>query len=479
MTGILAFVRVRRAVLPPGLGVAALVPSAANAAPPHTITDLGTFRLDARQHWLRDRQRRGDRRRILRRLHVVLAVATIAFTCSVLPTMARAAGSVYVANFGGTVSQYSIDPASGALSPKSPATLPDPAGPQYVAVSSDGTSVYVTNQTGQFPPIDGSVSQFSIDPTTGALSPKTPATVPTGLFPSVIAGAPDGSSAYVVNRFGDVFPGPGTVSQYSIDTATGALSPDTPPTVDTGSFSPTAVAVTPNSKSAYVTNLQSATVAQYNIDPLTGALTPKTPATVAAGSFPGDIAVTPDGKSAYVTDGSGSGTVLQFNIDPVTGALSPKTPATVDAGSFPADIAVSPDGKSVYVGYGNNPGISQYDVDPATGALSPKTPATVDAGGSFDIAPNPDGKSVYVTNNGAGTISQYDVDPVTGALSPKTPATVATGGAPIGIAVTPLQAPTSKNQCMNGGWQNFGSTFKNQGDCVSFVASGGKNQPTR
>ena len=37
--------------------------------------------------------------------------------------------------------------------------------------------------------------------------------------------------------------------------------------------------------------------------------------------------------------------------------------------------------------------------------------------------------------------------------------------------------PTSKAQCKNGGWKNFGTTFKNQGDCVSFVASGGKNPP--
>lgn len=38
--------------------------------------------------------------------------------------------------------------------------------------------------------------------------------------------------------------------------------------------------------------------------------------------------------------------------------------------------------------------------------------------------------------------------------------------------------PTSKAQCKNGGWKNFGTTFKNQGDCVSFVASGGKNPPS-
>ena len=38
--------------------------------------------------------------------------------------------------------------------------------------------------------------------------------------------------------------------------------------------------------------------------------------------------------------------------------------------------------------------------------------------------------------------------------------------------------PTSKDQCKNGGWRTFTNpSFKNQGDCVSFVATGGKNPP--
>jgi hypothetical protein len=42
-----------------------------------------------------------------------------------------------------------------------------------------------------------------------------------------------------------------------------------------------------------------------------------------------------------------------------------------------------------------------------------------------------------------------------------------------------LPSPTTKDQCKNGGWQNYadanGTPFKNQGDCVSYVATGGKN----
>jgi hypothetical protein len=42
------------------------------------------------------------------------------------------------------------------------------------------------------------------------------------------------------------------------------------------------------------------------------------------------------------------------------------------------------------------------------------------------------------------------------------------------LAVTCL--PTSKEECKNGDWRTFG-VFKNQGDCVSFVATKGKNPP--
>jgi hypothetical protein len=41
--------------------------------------------------------------------------------------------------------------------------------------------------------------------------------------------------------------------------------------------------------------------------------------------------------------------------------------------------------------------------------------------------------------------------------------------------VTPL--PTSIPQCLDGGWESF-PQFKNEGDCVSFVATGGRSQPT-
>ena len=389
------------------------------------------------------------------------------------PASAGAAERVYVTNFpfpvGGntsSVSQYAIG-AGGGLSPLRPATVAAGVGAYAVVVTPNGKSAYVTAST---PAFIASVFQYDINPLTGALSPKTPATVEAEGAGEGITVAPDGKSAYVIDSAGSVL-------QFNIDPVGGTLAPKTPASVAAGgerSF-PFSIAVTPNGKSAYVATFNSG-VLQYDIDPLTGALSPKTPAGVAAGDTPDGVVVAPDGKSAYVTN-INSGTVSQYNIHPITGALSPKSPATVATGKGPTNgIAVTPDGKSTYVynsgvGGGGPTGgtVSQYDIDPITGVLSPKTPAAVAAApGSTDseLAIAPDGTSLYVVND--SVVSQYDIDPSTGKLTPKTPATVPTGGGSTGIAIASLPSlPTSKDQCKNGGWQQF--DFRNQGQCIVFV----------
>jgi hypothetical protein len=44
------------------------------------------------------------------------------------------------------------------------------------------------------------------------------------------------------------------------------------------------------------------------------------------------------------------------------------------------------------------------------------------------------------------------------------------------VVVDAPSLPTSKEQCKNGGWRVYG-VFKNQGACVSFVATRGKKPP--
>jgi hypothetical protein len=42
----------------------------------------------------------------------------------------------------------------------------------------------------------------------------------------------------------------------------------------------------------------------------------------------------------------------------------------------------------------------------------------------------------------------------------------------------PPPLPTSIDECKDGGWRSF-DVFKNQGDCVSFVSTGGRNTPAQ
>jgi DNA-binding beta-propeller fold protein YncE len=75
-----------------------------------------------------------------------------------------------------------------------------------------GKFAYVANFTGLG--AGGSVSMYTIDATTGVLTPT--GTIATELSPTSIAVHPSGKFAYVTNS------GSNSVSMYSIDTATGS-----------------------------------------------------------------------------------------------------------------------------------------------------------------------------------------------------------------------------------------------------------------
>jgi 6-phosphogluconolactonase (cycloisomerase 2 family) len=375
---------------------------------------------------------------------------------------------VYVTN-SDSISEYSIG-AGGSLSPLSPPSFqtPDPLA-VGIAATPDGRSVYASSN---------GVLQLDVNPLTGQLSPKTPATV-TVADTWTITVALNGRDAYVVGI------GAGVISQFTIDPASGRLVAKSPPTVFAGGSNafPFELALSPDGADAYVATFNSG-VLQYSVDAASGVLSAKTPASVPAGNTSEGVAVTPDGRSVYVSD-INSGTISQYDVNSITGALTPKTPAQVPTGVGPTNgLVVTPDGKHAYVynsgvGGGTLPGetVSQYDIDATTGALTPKTPAFVAAGpGSTasDAAISPDGRTLYVVNNFA--VRQYAIDPTTGALSPKSPATVATEGGSTGIAIaSPGGLPTSKEQCKHGGWRLFG--FKNEGQCVSFVVTGKKQPP--
>ena len=156
--------------------------------------------------------------------------------------------------------------------------------------------------------------------------------------------------AYVASNGSD------SVSGYTIDPNTGALTAIAGSPFPAGSF-PVSVAVDPSGKFAYVANNSpfsggNGNVSGYTIDPNTGALTAIADSPFPAGAGPASVAVDPSGKFAYVTNApfsSGTGNVSGYTIDPNTGALTAIAGSPFPAGAGPVSVAVDPSGRFAYV----------------------------------------------------------------------------------------------------------------------------------
>jgi DNA-binding beta-propeller fold protein YncE len=393
----------------------------------------------------------GQGRRIGRAAVLAAMACGLAAGCTAAGAPA-AAGSpagapfVYVTGKGGPneVSQYA-SLGSGALRPLTPPNVASGEFPYDIAISPQGTSAYAVDNLS---PTAGAVSQYTLNPATGKLTPKSPRMVATAGAPSgLIAISPDGKNAYV--------PSGKAISQYRISPATGKLTP-MPPRKVAGAGFPIGIKVAPDGRYLYFVSFmncivakgstgsnctdsakarKASTVSVFRISPGTGALSARPVQTMRTGLGPQMITIAPGGKSAYVA-ATGANTIWQYSINLATGKLTPKSPAKV-AGGAPHDLAVAPDGKNLYVV--GDAIIAQYAISPRTGALSARpvsTARTVPVPEA--IALSPDGKNAYVTSEHKGALSQFAISPVTGKITPLSPATVtAPSDGSLGVAVTP------------------------------------------
>jgi 6-phosphogluconolactonase len=303
------------------------------------------------------------------------------------------------------------------------------------------------------------VSMYTVDSCTGAFTVASPASVTTGYtYPQddnaeQMVVDPAGRFAYVANLVSNVS-GPSTISMYTINSTTGVLSPTTPATVPTGWF-PQGIAIDPLGRFVYTANTNDSSVSMFTINQSTGVLTPTTPASVSTMipnellSAPGFLTVDPTGGFLYVSASDSDGaTVSMFTINQTTGFLTPTSPATVSTGGIPFQVVVAPSGKFAYVvnnlsGPGDGLGVWQYTVNSVTGVLTQNTPPAIGAGNApTAVVVDPSSKFAYVVNRIDNTVSMYTIDPTTGNLTLNASAanptgTIATGNEPFRINFDP------------------------------------------
>jgi DNA-binding beta-propeller fold protein YncE len=258
-------------------------------------------------------------------------------------------------------------------------------GPDSIAVSPNGTNVYVVAFIGS------SVAVFNRNPSTGALTQPSDATgclvetptagCTTGLAldnPEGVAVSPDDANVYVAA------PGSSAVDTFARNSSTGALTQATDGTgcivgtALTGCTTGTqlagadAVAVSPSGTNVYVTSLVSNSVTTFT-RANTGQLTQLTGTSacvinvLAVGcslgrmlNGPEGLAVSSDGANVYVTAFT-SGALDVFNRNADSGAVTqkPRAPGCLVGSATPgclvgrglrgaSSVAVSPDGRNVY-----------------------------------------------------------------------------------------------------------------------------------
>lgn len=316
--------------------------------------------------------------------------------------------------------------------------------PESVAVSPDGKSVYATSAYAS------DVARFSRNTSTGILTydgcvgdnPGCTSTSPANALGGAdsVAVSADGTSVYVGSE--------NSVDVFSRNTSSGALTFDGCTGDDTGCtatnpatavVSVRSVAVSADGSSVYAANRAFDAVDVFSRNTSTGALTYKScigssgsecPTTIPTGALDEaeSVAVSGDGTSVYAGSNGfpGTGGVVWLSRNTSTGALSYQgcfgaeagctatTPTNALADAF--SVTVSPDGDNVYAASEGPNAVTGFSRNTSTGALTYEGCIGNDEGctatspidaldDANSVVVSADGSSVYAT--AGATINQF------------------------------------------------------------------------
>jgi 6-phosphogluconolactonase (cycloisomerase 2 family) len=338
---------------------------------------------------------------------VTAAVTDVEVVCSQFAYVANAADD--------TVSAYTVDPASGALAAVGTPVATGGTSPHAILGTPDKKFVFVGNEG------SNDISAFAVNPASGALTPVPGSPFAAGTDPKALAlwETPGWGTVWGTAYLYVADAGSDTLSAYTLDTSTGALTPLASATFATGK-GPSSIAVDANLSIIYVANEGSNDVSVFSVDVFTGLLTPFAGSPFPAGGKPLSLAL------GAAQDGTQPPFLYTANPDATNPSISAFNimgggPTALTGSPFPLavshDIATDRTGAYLYVTTGN--GVDGYRIDRTTGRPTPLTGFPVVTGTSahaltFDTT----NQFLYVANDGSADVSGFRLNAATGALTP-------------------------------------------------------------
>jgi 6-phosphogluconolactonase len=329
----------------------------------------------------------------------------------------------YTGQTSKSIFAFRLNPATGQLRTLGIAAEAD--NPGFLAVHPNQRFLYAVNETGdQEAKTGGSVTAFSIDPATGKLKPLN--TVPTqGAHPCYVAVDKTGKYVVVANYYG------GTVESFPVRSG-GELGESTSVVKHSGSSvnkerqeapHPHGLRLSSDNRFVLAADLGIDKLMIHHFSSTDGSLTPNNPpsAEVSPGAGPRHVAFSRNGKFVYVVNELNS-SVSAFPWDVTGSTLHPiqtisTLPKEFKGENNGAEIEVSPSG-FLYVSNRGHNSIAIFSADEAKGTLTPIAHVPTQGKTPRNFGIDPSGSYLIVANQDSQNLVVFRIDGKTGRLAP-------------------------------------------------------------
>jgi 6-phosphogluconolactonase len=355
------------------------------------------------------------------------AAVTIPVSCGTVGT--QVGRFAYVVNSAvGSLSGYTINPTTGALVELSgsPLTIAGAISLRQALIDPSGSFLYVLDSGAN------KLYAYQINQSAGGVIPIIGSPFATGNTPVSMTFDYTGAFLYVANNADN------TISAYTVTVATGELAPMVGSPFAISGVNPSPRQILAAGPFLFAVNFNTNSVNVFSIGMLAGVLKELSNGSpFATDTGPYGLAIDPTGSVLYTanTGPANAGSISAFTLNLSSGVL---TPVAGNPLAIPVINNITVDSKSKYLFVTEAGGLALYPiVNRATGALSAPIAGSPFATGAnpYSISIDVADEFVYVANEGSASVSEFTFLPGPGVLTAVAGSPVASQAGPVSIQI--------------------------------------------